>query len=146
MTRCRWPGPERLAVLAFVAWACAAAAQPRQEPAPAALPCESVVIVRCERPAADDPARRIDARRRAATDPLELERIIIEADPIRRSLDEALAPPFVDHPPGSTYTFATAEGGQCTCMNRCPPIPFPCCQCSAPTNRYGTSPGASPLR
>jgi hypothetical protein len=118
--------------------------------------CGSVVIVRCEpreraagseAPAAAtrDTSTRIEARRQAFADPFELDRVIIEADPIRRSLEEALSAPFV-RPEHGTHTFANADGSKCSCMNRCPPMPFPCCACSPPPRGYATSPGATPLQ
>ena len=30
-----------------------------------------------------------------------------------------------------SYTFESGDGSKCTCMNVCPPWPFPCCTCSA---------------
>lgn len=102
--------------------------------------CGSVVIVRCDRERMARPARR------APLDPLQLERIVIEADPLARSLSEALSPGFSNQPAQGTHSFATAEGGQCTCMNRCPPPPLSCCSCSAPMNRYSRMPGSSLLR
>jgi hypothetical protein len=110
-----------------------------------------VVVVRCDRtsPAWSprrDGAQRIEERRRAASDPFELDRIVIEADPLRRSVEDALSGAFPSQPSSGTRTLTTAEGSQCSCMNRCPPLPFPCCQCSAHMSRYSVSPGASPLR
>ena len=93
-----------------------------------------------------DQARALEQRRRAASDPLELDRITIEADPVRRGVEEAMAGAFSARASGGTYTFATGEGSQCSCMNRCPPVPLPCCQCSVPPRAYSASPGASPLR
>lgn len=109
-------------------------------------------MVRCEREAAGGLPRsgvrvqRFDERRRAAAAPLELDRIVIEADPLRRSVEDAMAGALPARPAHGTHTFTTAEGSQCSCMNRCPPLPFPCCQCSAHMSRYSVSPGASPLR
>lgn len=139
----------------LVAWvfACVglgAAAQPVIVP-PAPARCESVVVVRCESaPETTAPqraqARRIEERRRPPLDSAELEQIVIEADPIRPSLQSILSGAFAARPAGGTHTFSTAEGSQCTCMNRCPPVPFPCCDCSSLMSRYTAMPGASPLR
>jgi hypothetical protein len=113
--------------------------------------CESVVVVRCDPPAnsAASPrkerAQRLEERRRSPLDGVELERIVIEADPIRPSIEETLSRPFAG-PAQGTHTFTTGEGSQCTCMNKCPPVPFPCCDCSAHMSRYSRMPGASPVR
>jgi hypothetical protein len=137
--RSKFARPEPRALL-LTAFAGVALAQPPL-PAPKAPPdCGSVVIVRCDRP------RAALSPRRAPADPLEFERIVIEADPVRRSLEEALGPGFSTRPAQGTHSFATAEGGQCTCMNRCPPPPLACCSCSVPMNRYSRMPGSSPLR
>jgi hypothetical protein len=135
-------------VLACVALG--AAAQPVVVP-PAAPRCESVVVVRCEptpeaATSSRPEARRMEERRRSPLDGVELERIVIEADPIRPSLESILSRPFAARPTQGTHTFSTGEGTQCTCMNRCPPFPFPCCDCSSPMSRYSAMPGASPLR
>lgn len=104
--------------------------------------CGSMVVVRCDREGSTGNALRLPL----PSDALELDRIVIEADPVRRTLQEALAPGFSTRPRAGTRTFAIAEGSQCTCMNVCPPVPLPCCQCSVPMNRYSAMPGASPLQ
>jgi len=140
------------AVVVVAAGAAAPAiAQVSRAPPTEPQPCSSVVVIRCERPDAKavvrrDQARKSEQRRRAVSDPPELDRIIIEADPVRRGVEETMAGAFGAHAAGGTYTFTTGEGSQCSCMNRCPPVPFPCCQCSIPTRGYGASPGSSPLR
>lgn len=110
------------------------------------------MVVRCD-PATNaaasplkERAQRLEERRRSPLDGLELERIVIEADPIRPGIEETLSRPFAAGPAHGTHTFTTGEGSQCTCMNTCPPFPFPCCDCSAHMSRYGRMPGASPLR
>lgn len=109
------------------------------------------MVVRCDRAppalsATQDRTARAANRRRTGSDPLELDRIVIEADPVRRSVEDAMAGALPVQPTYGTHTFTTAEGSQCSCMNRCPPLPFPCCQCSPHMSRYSVSPGASPLR
>jgi hypothetical protein len=126
-----------------------------------ALPdCGSVVVVKCEPtrtavplpPSASEAARRDQSRtlaaRRENSTAQDLGWAIIEGEAIRRrTLEEAFSPAFPQvRPVDGTYTFTIAESAQCTCMNRCPPPPFPCCQCSGHMNRYSTSPGASVLR
>lgn len=116
--------------------------------------CQSVVVVRCEPgEGADAPPRpkervqRFDERRRAPLDGVELDRIVIEADPIRPDLADVMSRAFAVRPTTGSRTFATGEGTQCTCMNRCPPFPFPCCDCSSPMDAYSRTPGGfSPLR
>jgi hypothetical protein len=139
----------------------AALAAPEAAPQPsvrAMSDCGSVVVVRCEpaqatRPPTprDETARRERGRQSVARRPAsaqELDRIIIEGEAIRRrTFEETMAPAFPElKPVDGTTTTTIAESAQCTCMNRCPPIPFPCCQCSAHPSRYSLSPGASPLR
>jgi hypothetical protein len=153
----RWLFPEADAALAL-ALALGTVLVHAQTPAPAAgKDCGSIVIVRCEPPPAKaaSPARsaaatrdtgaRVEARRQEFADPFELDRVIIEADPIRRSLEEALSAPF-DRPAHGTHTFLNADGSTCSCMNRCPPVPLPCCACAAPPRSYATSPGSPPLQ
>jgi hypothetical protein len=106
-----------------------------------------MVVIRCEpRPTArslsTEEARQLESRRLSQTT-LELDTFVIEAEaPRRATLSRGLASP----PRHGTYTYTIAEGAQCSCMNRCPPVPFPCCQCSGHPSRYGTGPGSSPLR
>lgn len=145
--------------LLLTARAALAAPEAAPQPAVRALPdCGSVVVVRCEpaqaaRPAnpREETARRERERQSVARRPdsaQELDRIIIEGEAIRRrTFEETMAPAFPELKPVDGMTTTTiAESAQCTCMNRCPPIPFPCCQCSGHMNRYAASPGASPLR
>jgi len=151
MKPCRSRRPERLAplVLAFVCLTAAA-----QAPLVPARPgrCESVVVVRCD-PATNtagsplkERAQQLEERRRLPLDSLELERIVIEADPIRPSIEGTLSRSLAERPAYGTHTFTTGEGSQCTCMNKCPPFPFPCCDCSAHMSLYNRMPGASPVR
>jgi hypothetical protein len=145
-------------VLLLTALAVQAAPDVPQQPTVRALSdCGSVVVVRCEpaqatRAAAprEETARRESERfaARRSGDVREFDRVIIEGDAIRRrTFEEALAPAFpqLKSVEGTTTT-TIAESAQCTCMNRCPPLPFPCCQCSAHPSRYSLSPGSSPLR
>lgn len=160
MKRLRLQRAEQAGCVALLAaWVALAGAQaPSGRAGSASKDCGSVVIVRCEAPpqsavtppqSAGAPPRvaaaRVEARRQALMDPLALDQVIIEADPVRRSLEDALSAPFM-RPPHGTHTFVSADGSRCSCMNRCPPIPFPCCQCSAQPRTYVTSPGSSPLR
>lgn len=156
----RFPKLDRHLVCIAVAWLATnvASSQPVKLDGLAAATagdCGSVVIVQCDRPASlagetrpskPPAARRIEERRRAAVQPIELDRIVIEGEGTRRSLQEALSAAFVARAAGGTETSTVAEGSLCTCMNRCPPPPFPCCECSPHMSRYGLMPGASPLR
>lgn len=147
-------------MLASVLAAGAAAQETPRAPVRALPDCGSVVIVKCDEKrvvdrspravgetALRDQARRLAARREnpAAQD---LGLIIIEGEGIRRpTLEEAFAPAFPElRSADGSYTYTVAESAQCTCMNRCPPPPFPCCQCSGHMNRYSASPGSSVLR
>jgi hypothetical protein len=139
------PRPERLALalLAFVAQAALA-----QQPVASKQPprCESVVIVRCDRaeqalPSAEQERARQQERRRP--DLLELDRIVIEADPIKKGIEESMSRNLGTNPSWGTRTFTTGEGSQCTCMNICPPWPLPCCQCSNHMRGFSSSPGSS---
>jgi hypothetical protein len=141
--------------------AATAAAQDVASPGVRALPdCGSVVIVKCEpsraahaapklrsEAARRDQERTLAARREAAPGQ-DLGVMIIEGEAIRRrTLEEALSTAFPQSRPGDgSYTYTIAESAQCTCMNQCPPPPFPCCQCSGHMNRYSASPGSSVLR
>jgi len=146
-----------LAPLAAVAFAQSSIA-PVAPAAPAPAPdCGSVVLIKCDKPSPEsqavapaDPARRDAARRlenrRADQAILEMERIIIEGDGERRSPEDvigsALSRPLVR--PG-THSFEIGESAQCTCMNVCPPPPFPCCSCTDRVGgRHATSPGWKP--
>jgi hypothetical protein len=142
------------AFLLAAAVGCAAAQSPApQAVTPPAPQCASVVVVKCDPPAADaagsgarqDAARRMDARRTAQATQ-EMDRVIIEGDSERRSpedtINRALARPLVKR--GET-TFPIGEGAQCTCLNICPPWPLPCCACSGQTgSRHATAPGWKP--
>jgi hypothetical protein len=112
--------------------------------------CGSVVIIRCNK----DAGASTDAERRAAA-PLqrriqpgvqELDRIIIEGDAERSSLEDtinrALARPLLLQ---RESTFSLGEGELCTCRAVCPPPPLPCCVCSDRVgSRHATSPGWKP--
>lgn len=113
--------------------------------------CGSVVIIKCDPPAATDPrreaARQMETRR---TNPTQvMDRIIIEDDAIRGSSPESIINRTFSRPlvaPG-VHSYSIGESAQCTCMNICPPPPFPCCNC---TDRVGSSlanaPGWKPTR
>lgn len=120
--------------------------------------CGSVVLIKCDKPAAAgppvvapaDPARRDAARRmeyrRADQLTLELDRLVVEGDGERRSpesvISGTLSRPLVR--PGE-HSFSIGESAQCTCMNICPPPPFPCCSCTDRVGgRHATSPGWKP--
>jgi len=115
--------------------------------------CGSVVIVKCDKrdPAVNDRPRleaawRIESRRidRAT---VELDRIIIEGDAERAQSPEQVIGRALSRPPlaRGEHSFSIGESAQCTCMNICPPPPFPCCSC---TDRVGSrlahSPGWKP--
>jgi hypothetical protein len=117
--------------------------------------CGSVVIVKCERPEADDvqqvrreTARSIENRRGSSAVDV-MDRVIIEDDAIRpdspeAAINRALSRPLVR--PGEN-SFSIGESAQCTCMNICPPPPFPCCQCTDRVgSRHSTAPGWAPTR
>ena len=111
--------------------------------------CGSVVIIKCEPPPAADPrreaARRLEARRANPTEVMD--RIIIEDDAIRAKSPESAISRALSRPllaPGE-YSFSIGESAQCTCMNICPPPPFPCCNCTDQVgSRHATSPGSKP--
>jgi hypothetical protein len=124
-------------------------------PSPPTPECGSVVVVRCDKPeppaserSKRDAVRRIEARRsdRAA---VELDRVIIEGDAERpESPEQTISRALSRAPlPRGEHSFATGESARCTCMNICPPPPFPCCNC---TDRVGSSlanaPGWKPTR
>lgn len=115
--------------------------------------CGSVVVIRCDKPeppaserAKQEEARRIEMRR-ADRATVELDRIVIEGDAERpqspeQAIGRALSRPLVR--PGET-SYSIGEAAQCSCMNICPPPPFPCCSCSdQPGRRLATSPGWKP--
>ena len=117
--------------------------------------CASVVIVRCERPAAEiqtgtpDQARQQSRRsepRRQSSMVQQLDGVVVEGEALRRrSIEEMMniAPPLRAR--DGNYTFETGEGTKCTCMNVCPPWPLPCCTCSGHMSRYRLMPGSSPI-
>jgi hypothetical protein len=146
-----------LAALA-AAGLCSVAAQTpaAKATAPPEMPdCGSLVIVKCERPEVDDAqrargqaARRIETRRGSnAVDVMD--KVIIEDDAIRpdspeAAISRALSRPLVRQGENS---FSIGESAQCTCMNICPPPPFPCCQCTDRVgSRHSTAPGWAPTR
>jgi hypothetical protein len=112
--------------------------------------CGSVVLLKCDKPQ-DADASKQDARRRlesrridSAT--LEFERIVIEGEGERQSpestISRALSRPLIS--PGE-QSFSIGESAQCTCLNVCPPPPFPCCSCTDRVgSRHATSPGWKP--
>ena len=118
--------------------------------------CPSVVIVKCDRPAAENQlgtsdqtrqqSRRTEPRRQS---PLvqPLDGVVVEGEALRRrSIEEMMnmgLPPVL--PRDGNYTFDMGEGTKCTCMNVCPPWPLPCCTCSGHMSRYRSMPGSSPL-
>lgn len=118
--------------------------------------CGSVVIVKCDRPAAEtqpgvsdqtlQQSVRTELRRQS---PLvqQLDGVIVEGEALRRrSIEEMMnfaLPPV--RPRDGTHTFETGEGTKCSCMNVCPPWPLPCCTCSGHMSRYRAMPGSSPL-
>jgi hypothetical protein len=117
--------------------------------------CGSVVIVKCERPEVDEAHRsrreatqRIENRRGASAVDV-MDRVIIEDDAIRpdspeAAINRALSRPLVRQGENS---FSIGESSQCTCMNICPPPPFPCCQCTDRVgSRHSTAPGWAPTR
>lgn len=117
--------------------------------------CGSVVIIKCDAPAANTGAgvspqaqqsRSVDLRRQ---NPLtqQLEGVVIEGELIRRrSIEETMASAFpAVRARDGNYTVETGEGTKCSCMNVCPPWPLPCCTCSGHMSRYRAMPGSSPL-
>lgn len=99
--------------------------------------CGSAVVQRCDAPAAALPeAREAEARRTG--DAQTLERMVVEGERLRgaeveRLLAERLGEGIVK--PGDTREVAGNDGSRCTCMRRCPPPPFACCNCSVPPDR-----------
>ena len=131
------------------AFLCDAMAQSLVAPTP---DCGSVVIIRCDKDAgaSTDADRRAAARRqetrRIRPEVQELDRIIIEGDAERSSLEDtinrALARPLQLQ---RESTFSLGEGELCTCRAVCPPPPLPCCVCSDRVgSRHATSPGWKP--
>lgn len=142
----------------LLAAASAAAQQPSldDQKQAAQKDCGSVVIVKCELPApaigasAAEPALqqpRLFSARRQTTGVQALDGVVIEGEALRRrSVEETMAGAFptVRARDGS-HTFDSGDGSKCTCLNVCPPWPFPCCTCSAVMSRYRSMPGSSPL-
>lgn len=149
------PGGWRLVAMAALLWAlllATAQGQTTRVAPPEPQDCGSVVLLKCDKPEASDKdkarARQQMESRRTNQSMLEFERIIIEGDSERRSpedaINRALSRPLVRQ---GEQTFAIGESAQCTCMNICPPPPFPCCQCTDRVgSRLSTSPGWAPTR
>jgi hypothetical protein len=149
------PGRRRLAALASLLWAlllAPAQGQTTRAAPPEPQDCGSVVLLKCDKPETADKdkarSRQQMESRRTNQSMLEFERIIIEGDSERRSpedaINRALSRPLVRE---GEQTFAIGESAQCTCMNICPPPPFPCCQCTDRVgSRHSTSPGWAPTR
>lgn len=99
--------------------------------------CGSAVIQRCATPTTAPPeAREAEARRIGEAQALE--RVVIEGERLRgpaveRLLAERLGEGIVT--PSDMHEITGNDGGRCTCMRRCPPFPFSCCNCSAPPDR-----------
>jgi len=117
--------------------------------------CVSVVIIKCDRPAAAvaggnggsfDAARRVEVRRQGSL-LQQLDGVVIEDQATRRrTVGETIGGAFPAlRPRDGDYTFTTGEGAQCTCNNNCPPWPLPCCVCSGHMSRYRSMPGSSLL-
>lgn len=142
----------------IMAGLCNAAAQgpeTKSTAAPKGPDCGSVVIIKCEPPAADDvqhtrreAARRVESRR-GGTSVDVMDRVIIEDDALRpdspeAAINRALSRPLVRQGENS---YSIGESAQCTCMNICSPPPFPCCQCTDRVgSRHSTAPGWAPTR
>lgn len=134
-----------LLVLASGAWAQGTRAADTRRDAPldtrldagAVRDCGSAVVQRCDAPAAAPPeAREAEARRTGEAQ--SLERMVVEGERLRgpeveRLLAERLGEGIVK--PGDTREVAGNDGSRCTCMRRCPPPPFACCNCSVPPDR-----------
>ncbi len=133
-----------------------AAAQTATVPAVNEAPdCRSVVIIKCEKsePSAAERARREAIKRgetrRTQRGIVELDRVIIEGDAERPDSPEAVISRALSRPlvRQGENSFAIGESAQCTCMNICPPPPFPCCQCTDRVgSRQSSSPGWAPTR
>lgn len=134
-----------LLVLAGAAWAQGSPAPNTQPDVPldtrldpaAVRDCGSAVVQRCDAPPAAPPAaREAEARRTGETQ--SLERMIVEGQrlhgpEVERLLAERLGEGIVK--PGDTREVVGNDGSRCTCMRRCPPPPFACCNCSVPPDR-----------
>lgn len=130
----------------------------KAEDVPPPPDCGSVVLVKCDKPESGgvqvvtpqealkrERARRLEARRTGQLT-FEMERIIIEGEGERETpeaiIGRALSRPLVR---SGENSFSVGESAQCTCMNVCPPWPFPCCECTAqPGARPAHSPGWKP--
>ncbi len=117
--------------------------------------CGSLVIVKCERPEATTRNARA-ARPRAAVENRRgdsavdvMDQVIIEDDAMRPDSPEAAINRALSRPQlrQGENSFSIGESAQCTCMNVCPPPPFPCCQCTDRVgSRHSTAPGWAPTR
>ncbi len=147
----------KLCALSFIAASSVIAQSPAldTDKRAATTACDSVVIIKCDAPAASTGAspsaqvqqsRSVDLRRQ---NPLtqQLEGVVIEGELIRRrSIEETMASAFpAVRARDGNYTVETGEGTKCSCMNVCPPWPLPCCTCSGHLSRYRAMPGSSPL-
>lgn len=108
----------------------------RLDPA-AVRDCGSVVVQRCEAQA-PAPAEAREAEARRSGEVQSLERAVVEGERLRgpqieRLLAERLGEGIVK--PGDTREVLGNDGSRCTCMRRCPPPPFACCNCSVPPDR-----------
>jgi len=113
--------------------------------------CQSVVQLRCDTSVGSatsdqrrDAALRLEIQR--SNPALELDQIVIEADrpvsSISDTMGRQLSRPLVSQ---GEHSFAIGESAQCTCMNICPPPPFPCCACTDIVgSRLSQSPGWAP--
>jgi hypothetical protein len=134
-----------LLVLAGAVWA-QGAPPPAAPPAPrldtrldaaTVRDCGSAVVQRCEAPAPAPPEAR-DLESRRTSEAQSLERMVVEGQRLRgaeveRVIAEQLGEGIVK--PGDTREVTGHDGSRCTCMRRCPPVPFACCSCSAPPDR-----------
>ena len=147
----------KLCALSFIAASSVIAQSPAldTDKRAATTACGSVVIIKCDAPAASTVAgssgqaqqsRSVDLRRQ---NPLtqQLEGVVIEGELIRRrSIEETMASAFpAVRARDGNYTVETGEGTKCSCMNVCPPWPLPCCTCTGHLSRYRAMPGSSPL-
>jgi hypothetical protein len=146
-------------LLAGIATLASVTAQTNGKPTLADPPkCASMVIIKCDkpdkpRPSAEERTRQETMRRnearRAQRGVIELDRVIIEGEAeLPGSPEEMIARALLRAPVRAGETsFATGESAQCTCMNICPPPPFPCCQCTDRVgSRLSSSPGWAPTR
>jgi len=96
--------------------------------------CASVVIKRCE-PSAELGRGAETERRRIDAQTVDFGKVIIEGRRERPpSVEQRIADALRGAPAaslGATTTREVGDGRRCTCLDRCPPPPFPCCQCTA---------------